>query len=687
MQFTQPLFLIGYAAILIPILIHLFNFRRYKTYYFSNVKMLQDVVQKTKRESQVKQLIVLCLRCLAIIALVTAFARPYFPNEGTGKKAANLVSIYIDNSFSMEGNTPEGTLFYDGIENAKQIIENFDFEDRFILYNNNFSAKQRQMLDKEEALQELETWQISPTCRTWSELLAFENNACMGSGKFNAYHYYLSDFQKNSFDFSQFSHSDTSASYLIHKPAKAVNNISIDSCWFLSPVFREGQQVTLTVRVHNCGDGDVMRLPMKLHVNGEQKALAAVDIAAHSTADCQLNYTLTSPGLQRAVLAIEDAPITFDNQLYFTYHVSSNANVSVIHQKDENRYLLALYGKDSIFNYTAMSADRIDYSRFNASSVVVLDEVEQISSGLADELTKYLNRGGCVLVLPAQKMDAASWGSFLASVDAAQYASLNEQQMQVGSINAESIYFKGSLDNNNERLDMPTATRYYGFSNFHSDEAVMTFENGSPLLFVNQVGKGRLILSAVAMNDDFGNIHKHALFFIPLHNMGIRSLMQQKLYNVIGRDHSQSIAKSVENSENVFSLKSENDGSEIIPEQKNLGSETMLFFDEQISQAGIYKVMHDGAEEDAIAFNFNRQESQLTYYSPEELQEIVSQQPKEAHVQMISSDGRDISNQVIQTIHGRPLWFYFVIAALVALALEVAILRLWRRRDKQQSQV
>ena len=192
MQFTQPLFLIGYAAILIPILIHLFNFRRYKTYYFSNVKMLQDVAQKTKRESRVKHLIVLLLRCLAIIALVTAFARPYFPNHDTDKKSGNLVTIYLDNSFSMEGSTAEGTLFYDGIENARQIISQFDYADQFILYNNDFTARQRMKLTKEEALQELSSWNISPNSRTWKEILPFEKSACTESADRNIYHYYIS---------------------------------------------------------------------------------------------------------------------------------------------------------------------------------------------------------------------------------------------------------------------------------------------------------------------------------------------------------------------------------------------------------------------------------------------------------------------------------------------------------------
>ncbi|MBO4645410.1 MAG: BatA domain-containing protein [Bacteroidales bacterium] len=685
MQFTQPLFLIGYAAILVPILIHLFNFRRYRTYYFSNVRMLQDVVQKTKRESQVKQLIVLTLRCLFIIALVTAFARPYLPSHDKVQKNGNLVSIYVDNSFSMEGNTLEGTLFLDGIANARQIVSHFDYSDQFVLYNNDFSSKQRCKLNKEEALQELESWNISSNTRSWKDLLAFEKNACTASDQMNVFHYYISDFQKNNFDFFEFSHQDGSASYLIHKPAKEINNVSVDSCWFLSPVFREGQQVTLTVRLCNYGDVDVVKLPLKLHVNGEQKAMAAVDIAAGGSANYQLNYTLTGSGIQNGVLSIDDAPITFDNQLYFTYRVSDNTNITVIDEKTPNRYLHALYGMDSVFSCTTMPSEKINYSAFGNSSVIVLDEVERISSGLADELSKYVNNGGTLLIFPSLKMEYGSWNSFLSQLGAPQFGAVQEQEMKVGSINAESIYFKGSLEDNNSRLDMPTALKYFTFNAFQSDETIMTFENQAPLLFVSRAGKGRVILSAVAMNDEFGNIHRHALFFIPLHNIGIRSLMQQKLYNVLGTDHSQNVAKSVEGSENVLVLKALEGGEEIVPEQRNLGNEVVLFFGDNITQAGIYQLLQDGGVQGAVAFNFDRKESQLSYYKEDELQNVVSDMPKEEHVQLIHGEEQDISGKIAQTIHGVPLWIYFVFAALFFLAAEIAVLRLWRRKTSSET--
>ena len=678
MLFNQPLLLIGLVGILVPILIHLFNFRRYKTYYFSNVKMLQDIAEKTKRESQLKHLIVLCLRVLAIAALVIAFAQPYIPTHSLNSKSGNLVTIYVDNSFSMDGNTPEGTLFYDGVNNARKIINNFQYTDEFILYNNDFTAQQSRTLNKEEALKVLDNWGTSPNSKSWTDLLTFEKNAGNESEKRNLLHYYISDFQKNNFDFTQYKREDGGSTFLINMPAKETSNVSIDSCWFLSPVFREGQQVTLTVRVRNCGDGDVVKLPLKLYVNGEQKAMAAIDIAADSYADHQLNYTLSHAGIQCAYLEVEDVPITFDNRLYFTYNVSDATNVTIIYQDKPNHYLTALYAKDSVFSCTMMPAGKIDYDGFRKSSLIVMSEVESVSSGLADELTKYVNNGGSLLVLPSAKMDLASWNGLLGTLNCSQYGSLTAQELKIGSINTESTYFKGSLQGNGERLDFPTAKQYVTFANPHIDEAVMTFENAQPALFVNNAGNGRVILSAVAANDDFGNIHKHALFFIPMHNIGIRSVMQQQLYTIIGRNHSQAVSKSMEGREDVLRLKLQGGESEYIPEQRNLGNETMLFFNDQLDEAGIYDVMLDGVPQTAVAFNYDRRESQLKYYTEEEIEAFIKEQGDSAHIELIDAAAKDITQNVAETLHGHALWRWFVLLALLCLAAEVAILRLWK---------
>jgi len=77
MSFVYPWFLWALLAIAIPIIIHLFHFRRFKTVYFTNVKFLKEVKEQTSARSKLKHLLVLCSRILAIAALVFAFAMPY----------------------------------------------------------------------------------------------------------------------------------------------------------------------------------------------------------------------------------------------------------------------------------------------------------------------------------------------------------------------------------------------------------------------------------------------------------------------------------------------------------------------------------------------------------------------------------------------------------------------------------
>ena len=79
MQFVYPYFLFGLFLISIPVIIHLFNFRKFKKIYFSNILFLRELKQETQKESKIRHLLVLFSRILAIACLVFAFAQPYIP--------------------------------------------------------------------------------------------------------------------------------------------------------------------------------------------------------------------------------------------------------------------------------------------------------------------------------------------------------------------------------------------------------------------------------------------------------------------------------------------------------------------------------------------------------------------------------------------------------------------------------
>src|ERR1700709_153658 len=100
MHFLYPAFLFALLSLAIPVLIHLFNFRRYQKVYFSNVQFLKEIQEKQSHRKNLKERLILATRILAITFLVLAFTKPYLPGKNAvnaGKQQA--VSIFVDNSY------------------------------------------------------------------------------------------------------------------------------------------------------------------------------------------------------------------------------------------------------------------------------------------------------------------------------------------------------------------------------------------------------------------------------------------------------------------------------------------------------------------------------------------------------------------------------------------------------------
>src|SRR6478609_8586650 len=103
MQFLYPGFLFALLTLAIPVVVHLFNFRRYKKVYFSNVQFLREVQEQQASRRNLKERLILAVRMLALAFLVFAFARPFIPGDDAadaGKQRS--VSIFVDNSYSMQ---------------------------------------------------------------------------------------------------------------------------------------------------------------------------------------------------------------------------------------------------------------------------------------------------------------------------------------------------------------------------------------------------------------------------------------------------------------------------------------------------------------------------------------------------------------------------------------------------------
>src|SRR5688572_21984613 len=181
-SFVYPAFLFALALITIPIIIHLFNFRRFRKVYFTNVRFLRELKEETTSRSRLKHLLVLFSRILAVSFLVLAFAQPYIPVEQGNKIVSDrAVSVFIDNSFSMEAVTREGSLLDVAKNKAREIAAAYKQSYRFQLLTNDFDPVHQRLISREEFIDQLELVRISPSSRQLSEVISRQKDALVNA--------------------------------------------------------------------------------------------------------------------------------------------------------------------------------------------------------------------------------------------------------------------------------------------------------------------------------------------------------------------------------------------------------------------------------------------------------------------------------------------------------------------------
>jgi hypothetical protein len=682
MNFSNPAFLFALSAIAIPIIIHLFNFRKFKTVYFSNVRFLKEVKQETQAKSKLKHLLVLAARILAISFLVFAFAQPYIPSDNkkaiVGEKA---ISIFIDNSFSMDAINKNGTLLDEAKKRAKEIVSAYKPTDRFQLFTNDFEGKHQRLLNKEEFTEQIDEVKISPATRTIKEISARAFDVLQQSGIKNKQLFVLSDFQKSVSDVQLIKNYTSIAVKLIPLVANEKSNVYIDTCWFETPVRQLNQVEKLHVRIKNVSEKVLENNSIKLFINNTQKTPASFSMDKNSETEVVLSFASRESGIQHCQIELNDFPVTFDDQFYFSFEVAKNIPVLAINGKEsgtDNAYLSKLFGSDSLFVFKSVAENQLDYAALATNRLIVLNELKSISSGLSLELKRFMENGGSVLVFPAKDIELTTYKEFCLTNRANYYEKLDTANTKVDKINLEHPIYKDVFDKKTfsaTNLDLPKVNEYYALSKTtrSNEEYLLKLQNGNNFLSKYTVGKGKLYLSAVGINSNFSNLGKHALFVPTLYKIAIYSQTSTPLFYTISNDEIIE-TNAVVVGENAFHIKNVNNSFDIIPEHKTMDSKLLIYTHNQINNAGNYNLLSDKTVVTGLSFNFNRKESDLTCYTMEELNEQLSKNNLQ-NFATIESSQKSLTSTLTELDQGKKLWKLCIILALVFFAAEVLLLR------------
>jgi hypothetical protein len=687
MSFIHPYILWGLLAVSIPVIIHLFNFRRFRKVYFTNVKYLEELKQQTRRQSKLRHLLVMIARILAIAAMVLAFAQPYIPHGKSVNRpdAVNQVNVYIDNSFSMEALSSAGPLLDVARVKAREIAAAYRSTDKFMLTTNEFDGSHQRWVSREEFLQLIDEITVTPAVRTVSEVINRQNDSYFDAPERSKISYLVSDFQLSMADFQDVRIDSLMSVRLVPVQAVKRDNLYIDSCWFVSPVYQLDQGVKLVVRVVDDAETSFEKVPLKLIVNGNQKALASFDIQPGTFIDVELPYTNYEPGIQYCTAEITDYPVVFDDQMFMVYKVAGAIPVLSINGNNESIYLNSLFGKDSAFSFVNNSYKNIDYSHLQEYELIILNELEELSSGLQQELTTYLDNGGHLMVIPSRKADIQVFTDFLSSVGSNYYNGFVQEETRVSGVDEDNPVFadvfekKAGRGQDIDNTDLPAVKGYFEISrqSQSSQIAVMSLLNGKSFLTREAVKNGFVYLLAVPLGDEYSNFARHALFVPALYRIALLSAATDPLYYVIGRDSRIDLSNTFLSGDNTLKIVSASDDYEFIPGQQMLNKKLNLRLYNQVSKAGHYKLMKNDEVIKGLGFNYNRKESVMKFADRGELDNLIGRYKLE-NFGVLADKGLPLSDAIKDMNQGTMLWKLFIILALAFLAVEVVLLRFWR---------
>ena len=684
MSFLYPNFLWTLFLVAIPIIVHLFSFRIHKTIYFSNVKYLKNIEKQNKSKSRLKQILVLISRILLLISLILAFSFPYIDKNSDLKNVKEkIVSIYIDNSFSMNAESVYGNTFDAAKERAKSIINSYNNNQKFVFFNNQFETKYKNITNKAQILKFVNETDLSAKRKKLSQIIEEQTQFLDIELKNTSYLnnlFIISDFQKNISDFEGIKTDSNQVIKLIPLASNKINNIYIDSIWFESLERRFNKIETLNVKIVNFGDEDYKDIPIKLLINNKQKAISNFNINKKSEKNIKINFTNTEKGILKCMLEINDYPISFDNSFYFNYKIINKINILLIGSNKENKYIKALFTNKDDFSLDYSNIDNLKSSEIYKYQLIILNELENFSSGFIQIINDFVANGGNLFFIPNTNGNLQDYNKLLSNIDSEKFIGLDTTNTQIETIEYQHFIYKDVFDKQNKKIVLPYLKNHFKKENklLNNEKILLKSVNNITLLRHINLKKSNVYILSFSINKNNSNFVLHPLFVPTFYNIAAFSTQNNKLYHTIGKEKNINLIEKVETNEQILHIKSLDNTFNFIPNTTNTNNNLKLSKLEAIKKAENYILTNNSDTICGLSFNYDRKESEIDFYTENEIKDLIDAN-KLKNTEILSANIDNLSSEMNEIKNARKdLWKIFIVLALTFLIIEILLVKLWK---------
>ena len=641
MQFKHPEILYALFLLLIPIIVHLFQLRKFEKVAFTNVAFLKNVISQTRKSSQIKKWLTLLVRLLLLAAIILAFAQPFTAKNDTFK-TKNETVIYLDNSFSLQAKGSKGVLLKRAVQD---IISNVPEDEKFTLVTNNNTYRNTSIKSLKNTLLQIDFS---------ANALPYQSAYLKCKSHFNKkedtkkHIIFISDFQQSSALPNTALDSLFKTHFIKLEPVNT-NNVTVDSAYISKT---SAKNIELTVLLKNTGAA-IENLPVSLFNNNNLIAKTAVTVNGSTNT----TFTLPNNTVVNGKISIDDAHLTFDNHLFFNINKASKTNVLAINGTNDS-FLKRIYTNDE-FNYTTTPIDQLNYSAINKQHVIILNALKTIPNALSMALSGFTNQGGYLLIIPSKTSKIETYNALLSKYKIA-LNDLVKREKRITTINySHPLFNTGVFEKQVKNFQYPKVSSHYNITSKGSS-SILSYEDGRSFLTQNN----NVFIFSASIKSENSNFTNSPLIVPTLYNIGKMSLKTPVLYYTIGNENNFDITTTLQQDDVLKLIK---DDINIIPRQQYFNNKVALSTTNSPSESGIYAVTNKTDTIKNISYNYNTLESALNYYDVSNLKNIS-----------FSNSITKIFDSIKSESKINALWKWFAIFALVLLIIEMLILKYFK---------
>lgn len=701
MTFLNPSILFALFAISIPIIIHFFNLRKLKKVEFSTLMFLKELQKSKMKRIKLKQLLLLLFRILVITFLVLAFANPVFKGVAGESSASSASLIIIDNSFSMSAKDVYGDYIDQAKISANDIIASLSPSDEItIIPSSEFGKSSPKYWTNTQSNYKDSIKNISISLKDFniSQGLEFSKNLLNKSASLNKNIFIISDFQKTNFDNTSNLGIGDFSLFAVNIGKREVNNISFEDFKIESALIEQGRDVKLSVKVHNFSKYALPNKRVNIYSRGNDsnfvlKGEQIIDLQSSENKKVELNFKAEKSGNNSGMIELvldnaQDDEIKYDNKIYFSFYIPEKYKIGLI-GNDTKFIKLAIESassllidsvktKNNIFDIIESGSLPAKLSDFN---IIFISEIEKFNSSEIETISNYISAGGTVYFSPSPSADLNSYNSLFTKLNSAKILNLNSEvetnkSVKINRVNFEhpllaGIFKNEKLNFTSEKfiLDSPELKSFYTITPGEKDVTLIELSNNKPFLIENNIGQGRMFLSAVSASDKMSDFPMKSIF-VPLIVRSIfysQGNVNQTPYT-IGKNNVVSLSESYK----VGSVVNPNN-NKFIYSPAITSSYISLPYSSFTSIAGIYS-FKDSVKNGSynFAINFNPSEGNLAKEDVKEVEKYFKSSFKNVK---IISDINQVKESVKEAKFGVELWKYFLILALFFVAAELILSR------------